>query len=152
MLLCGVTLIAQLSLRGSSVADACTQRDSLLSKYQQLYHFWSSVYSINVFSMLRPLFIFLYQILLSPICSCNNFYICFYFTWPYFFMSKIILCEKLFYRKILISFSFVALHSKVTFKQILANLCVKTKETPYIVNSTVINLVNGHTVECITVD
>ena len=33
MLLCGVTLIAQLSLRGLNVADNCTQRDSSLSKY-----------------------------------------------------------------------------------------------------------------------
>ena len=51
----------------------------------------------------------------------------------------------------IISFSYVALLSKLAFKQILAKPCVKTKETPYIFNSTVIDLVNEHTTECITV-
>ena len=46
------------------------------------------VYSINVFSMLSPLAIFWYQILLSPICLCIHFQLWFYFTWPHFLYTN----------------------------------------------------------------
>ena len=37
--------------------------------------------------MLSPLAILWYQILLSPICSCNHFQVWFYFTWPHLYIK-----------------------------------------------------------------
>ena len=45
-------------------------------------------YSINMFSMLSPLSVFWYQILLLPICSCIHFQAWFYFTWPHLFYTE----------------------------------------------------------------
>ena len=43
--------------------------------------------------MLSPLAVFWYQILLSPICSCIEFQVWFYFTWLQLFTPQVFLHE-----------------------------------------------------------
>ena len=42
---------------------------------------------------------FWYQILLSPICSCINFQVWFYFTWPHLFLHRRCFCMSMHIRK-----------------------------------------------------
>ena len=49
---------------------------------------WCVQCSINVFSMLSPLVIFWYQILLSTICLCIYFQVWIYFTWLHFLYRR----------------------------------------------------------------